>query len=45
MPISSVSVSAKLLNILNITSWGCLMVHKKNTYLHDFTSNGWQKTA
>ena len=42
MPIPSVSVSAKL---LNITSWGCLMVHKKNTYLHDFTSNGWQKTA
>ena len=42
MPISSVSVSAKL---LNITSGGCLMVHKKNTYLHDFTSNGWQKTA
>ena len=42
MPISSVSVSAKL---LNITSWGCLMVHKKNTYLHVFTSNGWQKTT
>ncbi len=42
MPISSASVSAKL---LNITSWGCLRVHKKNTYLHDFTSNGWQKTA
>lgn len=26
MPISSASVSAKL---LNITSWGCLRVHKK----------------